>query len=55
VTSRNGRRTHLNRLLNRCEQGLVKLTDLITQTYFSHSIGHRVTGNVLRSGPDDAL
>jgi uncharacterized circularly permuted ATP-grasp superfamily protein/uncharacterized alpha-E superfamily protein len=55
VTSRNGRRTHLNRLLNRCEQGLAKLTDLITQTYFSHSIGHRVTGNVLRSGPDDAL
>jgi len=55
VTSRNGQRTHLNRLLNRCEQGLDKLADLITQTYFSHSIGHRVTGNVLRSNPSDAL
>jgi len=55
VTSRNGRRTHLNRLLNRCEQGLETLTDLITQTYFSHSIGHRVTGNVLRSKPADAV
>ncbi len=55
VTSRKGHRTHLNRLLNRCEEGLGTLTDLITQTYFSHSIGHRVTGNVLRSAPDDAL
>jgi uncharacterized alpha-E superfamily protein len=55
VISRHGRRNHLDRLLNRCEQGLDKLGDLITQTYFSHSVGHRVTGNVLRSGPDDAL
>jgi uncharacterized alpha-E superfamily protein len=55
VTSRNGKRTHLNRLLNRTEEGLEMLTDLITQTYFSHSIGHRITGNVLRSKPEDAL
>jgi uncharacterized circularly permuted ATP-grasp superfamily protein/uncharacterized alpha-E superfamily protein len=52
VTSRNGRLTHLNRVLNRCEQSLDMLTDLVTQTYFSHSIGHRVTGNVIRSTPD---
>jgi uncharacterized circularly permuted ATP-grasp superfamily protein/uncharacterized alpha-E superfamily protein len=55
VTSRNGRRTHLDRLLNRCEQGLETLADLMTQTYFSHSIGHRVTGNVLRRSIDGAL
>jgi uncharacterized alpha-E superfamily protein len=54
VTSRKGLRTHLNRLLNRCEQGLDTLTDQVTQTYFSHSIGHRVTGNVIRT-TDDAL
>lgn len=52
VTSRNGKRTHLDRLLNRCEEGLDTLTDQVTQTYFSHSIGHRVTGNVVRSTPD---
>ncbi|MBX3705565.1 MAG: circularly permuted type 2 ATP-grasp protein [Pseudomonadales bacterium] len=55
VTSRNGRRTHLNRLLNRCEQGLDTLTDLISQTYFSHSTGHRVTGNVLKDTADHAV
>jgi uncharacterized circularly permuted ATP-grasp superfamily protein/uncharacterized alpha-E superfamily protein len=55
VTSRKGSRTHLDRLLKRCEKGLARLTVLITETYFSHAIGHRVTGNVLRSSPDDAV
>jgi len=55
TTSRDGRRTHLNRLLKRCEDGIDNLTDLLTLTYFSHAIGHRVTGNVIRPKPDDAL
>lgn len=53
--SRTGKRTHLNRLLNRCEDGIDNLTNLITLTYFSHAIGHRVTGNVIRRTPEDAL
>lgn len=55
TTSRGGNRTHLNRVLNRCEKGIENLTDLITQTYFSHSVGHRVTGNVIRENADDAV
>jgi uncharacterized alpha-E superfamily protein len=52
--SRGGNLGQLRRLLDRAEESIGKLTDLITQTYFSHSIGHRVTGNVIRS-QDDAL
>lgn len=52
--SRGGNLGQLRRLLERAEDSIGKLTDLITQTYFSHSIGHRVTGNVIRS-QDDAL
>jgi uncharacterized alpha-E superfamily protein len=55
TVSRNGKRTHLNRLLNRCEDGIDNLTTLITLTYFSHAVGHRVTGNVIRPKPDDAV
>lgn len=54
AVSRNGRLTRLDRLLRRCEDSVDALTDQITQTYFSHSIGHRVTGNVIR-GTDDAV
>lgn len=53
--SKSGNRTHLNRLLNRCEENLDTLTSLISQTYFSHSVGHRITGNVLRENSDDAV
>jgi uncharacterized alpha-E superfamily protein len=55
TVSRGGKRTHLNRLLNRCEEAIDALTTHISQTYFSHSIGHRVTGNVIRGNPDDAV
>jgi uncharacterized alpha-E superfamily protein len=55
TTSKSGNRTHLNRLLNRCEKNVETLTGLITQTYFSHSVGHRVTGNVIRGTRDDAV
>lgn len=55
TTSKRGNRTHLNRLLNRCEENIEDLTGLIGQTYFSHSVGHRITGNVLREAPDDAV
>jgi uncharacterized circularly permuted ATP-grasp superfamily protein/uncharacterized alpha-E superfamily protein len=55
TTSSGGNRTHLNRLLNRCDKGIGTLTQLITQTYFSHSIGHRITGNVIRRNPGNAL
>lgn len=53
--SSGGNRTHLNRLLNRCEKSIETLTGLITRTYFSHSVGHRVTGNVIRESSDDAV
>jgi uncharacterized circularly permuted ATP-grasp superfamily protein/uncharacterized alpha-E superfamily protein len=53
--SSGGNRTHLNRLLNRCDKGVAALTQLITQTYFSHSIGHRVTGNVIREKSGHAV
>ncbi|MFU8816953.1 MAG: circularly permuted type 2 ATP-grasp protein, partial [Pseudomonadales bacterium] len=53
--SRSGNRTHLNRLMTRCEKGIGTLTQLITQTYFSHSIGHRVTGNVIRENSTNAV
>ncbi|MGA0840377.1 MAG: alpha-E domain-containing protein, partial [Pseudomonadales bacterium] len=52
--TRGGVLGQLRGLLERAEDSLGKFTDLITQTYFSHSIGHRVTGNVIRS-QDDAL
>jgi uncharacterized circularly permuted ATP-grasp superfamily protein/uncharacterized alpha-E superfamily protein len=55
TTSRSGNRSHLNRLLTRSDQNLDTLTQLITQTYFSHSIGHRVTGNVIRENPSGAV
>jgi len=55
TTSTGGNRTHLNRLLNRTEKSIENLTQLITQTYFSHSEGHRVTGSVIRENSDDAL
>jgi uncharacterized alpha-E superfamily protein len=55
TVSSGGNRSHLNRLLNRCEQGIETLTGLLTQTYFSHSVGHRITGNVIRENADDAL
>ena len=55
TVGRGGNRTHLNRLLNRSEESIDALTNHITQTYFSHSIGHRVTGNVIRGTPTDAV
>jgi uncharacterized circularly permuted ATP-grasp superfamily protein/uncharacterized alpha-E superfamily protein len=55
TTSRIGNRTHLNRLLTRCETGVETLTQLVTQTYFSHSIGHRITGNVIRENNPRAV
>jgi len=55
TTSKNGNRTHLNRLLNRCEKSIETLTQLITRTYFSHSVGHRVTGSVIPEEPHNAL
>lgn len=54
TTSAAGNRTLLNRLLNRCEKSIADLTQQISQTYFSHSEGHRVTGNVIR-GIDNAV
>jgi uncharacterized alpha-E superfamily protein len=54
TTSAAGNRTLLNRLLNRCEKSIAALTQQISQTYFSHSEGHRITGNVIR-GIDNAI
>ncbi|MFW6092426.1 MAG: circularly permuted type 2 ATP-grasp protein [Pseudomonadota bacterium] len=55
TTSRRGNRTHLNRLLKRVEAGITELTELITRTYFSHTVGHRVTGSAIPETPGDAL
>lgn len=55
TTSKIGNRTHLNRLLNRSESSIETLTQLITRTYFSHSVGHRVTGSVIPEEPHNAL
>lgn len=38
VISKNGLRTHLNRMLKRIEQNLINLQDVITQTYFQHTL-----------------
>jgi|TARA_B100000315_G_scaffold259684_1_gene316661 uncharacterized alpha-E superfamily protein len=39
VISRQGRRTHLQRLLRRMEDSVDRLSDLISQTYFKHTLG----------------
>ncbi len=38
VLSKGGVRTHLNRMLKRVDQNMVKLQDVITRTYFQHTI-----------------
>lgn len=38
VLSKNGTRTHLNRMLKRLDGNLVTLQDVITQTYFQHTL-----------------
>lgn len=38
VVSKNGVRTHLNRMLKRVDENLVRLQDVITQTYFQHTL-----------------
>lgn len=41
VLSKNGVRTHLNRLLKRVEQNMATLQEVITRTYFDHTLGQR--------------
>jgi uncharacterized alpha-E superfamily protein len=41
VLSRNGRRTHLQRLLRRTEDAADRLSDLLGETYFKHTYGRR--------------
>jgi len=43
--NRSGRRARLERLARRVEKGIVELSDLISQRFFSHSIATRVTGS----------
>jgi uncharacterized alpha-E superfamily protein len=38
VVSKNGVRTHLNRMLKRLDEHLVLLQDVITRTYFQHTL-----------------
>ncbi|NJN53061.1 MAG: alpha-E domain-containing protein [Gammaproteobacteria bacterium] len=45
VKTKAGRRTHLARLLDRVEEGADELSEVITLTYFSHAIEHRVSGS----------
>ncbi|MCZ6710290.1 MAG: circularly permuted type 2 ATP-grasp protein, partial [Gammaproteobacteria bacterium] len=41
VISKNGLHTHLNRLLKRLEKSMQSLHEIVTRTYFDHSIGRR--------------
>jgi uncharacterized alpha-E superfamily protein len=40
VISRKGLRTHLNRLLGRLEESMNGLHEVVTRTYFDHTISH---------------
>jgi uncharacterized alpha-E superfamily protein len=44
VKSRGGIRTQLDRLTRRIEEGVDELSEIVARTYFSHSLGHRVSG-----------
>ncbi|MDA0788837.1 MAG: circularly permuted type 2 ATP-grasp protein [Proteobacteria bacterium] len=44
VKSRTGKLTHLDRLLQRTAGNLNQLAEQIASTYFSHAVGHRITG-----------
>jgi uncharacterized alpha-E superfamily protein len=41
VVSKAGLRTHLNRLLKRLDQNMITLHQVITRTYFDHTLGQR--------------
>ena len=41
VVSKAGLRTHLNRLLKRIDQNMITLHQVITRTYFDHTLGQR--------------
>ncbi len=41
VISKKGLRTHLSRLLDRLEDAMTALHDVVTRTYFDHTISHR--------------
>jgi uncharacterized circularly permuted ATP-grasp superfamily protein/uncharacterized alpha-E superfamily protein len=41
VISKNGLHTHLNRLLKRLEKSMQSLHEVVTRTYFDHTLGHR--------------
>ncbi|MDH3640576.1 MAG: circularly permuted type 2 ATP-grasp protein [Gammaproteobacteria bacterium] len=41
VISKQGLRTHLNRLLKRLEKSMGSLHEVVTRTYFDHTISHR--------------
>jgi uncharacterized alpha-E superfamily protein len=41
VISKQGLRTHLNRLLKRLERSMQSLHEVVTRTYFDHTISHR--------------
>ena len=41
VVSKAGLRTHLNRLLKRVDQNMITLQQVITRTYFDHTLGQR--------------
>ncbi len=41
MISKKGLRTHLSRLLDRLEDAMTALHDVVTRTYFDHTISHR--------------
>jgi uncharacterized circularly permuted ATP-grasp superfamily protein/uncharacterized alpha-E superfamily protein len=51
VKSRAGLRSHLDRLTRRIEEGVDELSEIVARTYFSHSLGQRVSGS---ASNDDA-
>lgn len=44
VTNKSGKRTHLDRVLQRTAAAMTELTERVGETYFTHATGHRVTG-----------
>jgi len=54
VANRAGKRTHLDRVLQRTGRAVGELTERIGETYFTHATGHRVAG-LSTQGRDDDL
>jgi uncharacterized alpha-E superfamily protein len=53
VTNKSGKRTHLDRVLQRTSDAVDELTQRVGETYFTHATGHRVAGLSTQERPND--